>query len=162
VRCSVYRFHEGQSFGGYTFVLSNLLENDQAIGTAYVHLVADEDQFRVAASLLYKSPLKVKKAALLPQTNVARVWDVLSHLGYDKPTSNILELDIQSFVEREDEIGASKCVDLREGASFAIADRIRKTLARDYQTARVMESNNRYTVIATEPKGAKSKAKRSA
>ena len=151
VRCTVYRFHNDGQFGGYTFCLSGLTECGQQIGEAYVHLIDDGNRYCVNASLKYRSPYKLKKTFVLPKTNLAKIWDFIETLGYEKPKVNLLELNIESFVEHEENLGSSKCIDLKHGASYQIAEKIRKQLAKKFKSTKVIEANDRYTVIASKP-----------
>lgn len=149
VLCKVYRFQQDGIFGGYTMSLSALSENGKAVGSAFLHLRPSGPVSAISASLFYKSPYKTKQyTSYSPE----KLWAALANLGYDKPNVDLRQKDLSSFIEREDIHGTAKCIDLKEGASFEIADRIRKTLARAYARTKVVESNSRYTVIADKPK----------
>lgn len=152
VQCTAYRFHKGGEFGGYTLCLRGLLENDKPIGAAYVHTRRDGVGVVASTSLFYTSPYKARKWVAISKGSVDGVWRTLDMLGYEKPTANLLELDVTAFIAREDVHASAKCVDLKVGASLEIAERIRRTLKRTYRTAEVVEHNNRYSVIAKHPK----------
>jgi hypothetical protein len=152
VQCSVHRFHNNSDFGGYTLCLSGLMEQDQPVGKAYVHLIKHEGAVCASPSLFYKSPYKVRNLTPVTKGDVSRVWEILSNLGFDKPKQQGVDLNINAYIERQENHGSSKCIDLKANASFEIAERIRKTMSRKYAKTKVVESNNRYTVIGSSPK----------
>lgn len=153
VTCKVYRFQKDNKFGGYTFCLSNLLEDGEALGKAYLHLVNDSN-FQVSASLKYFSPYSKKVSFTdINKNEKHQIWLVLGNLGYEKPKSKpSIKIKIESYIQKEEQVGTSKCIDLKSGTTMEIAKKVMKRYKSKFKDGKIIESTNKITILLKNPK----------